>query len=891
MLEAFALRLAAMLFHMARQETDTLLGVPGGISNLQRLFSDLSTILVDAERNQICGDNGALGNWVSELRDAMYDMDNILDKWQIMYWGEGPSSPSMLESFKISLLFCCCNPGGTYKIGRKIRVLNNRLEDIMQRSQHFNFISKVVGSSRGFYLLLMVILSTGVVGDREQLECAVKHAVRHKKFLLVMDDAWSDRIWNELLRVLLNDGAPGSQVLVTTRNGGVARRMKAQLFHHIDKLNPEDCWSLLKKVVFNDGDKSEIAGLEDIGKDIVRRCDGLPLAVKVVGGLLLSKSRTRGAWMDILGHSAWSLMSGNLNNAVFLSCEELSASLKQCFLQCSLIPKGKVIRRRTIVQMWISEGFVRDDTGPQLPEDLGIEYYKELISRNLLENDTQFLDQSGWIMHDVVRSFAQYVIKDEGLLVSEGKSITSSISNLKHRRLSVSKKEVDCASFKKQKSLRTLMLFGTTRVELKFLLNKFSYLRVLHLQDADVAELPESVCYLRHLRYLGLEGTGITTIPRGIGNLKFLQHMALSRCENLMQLPDSIVKLQHLMSLDIRGTKISSILGGIGKALAIEGLEKAFAGSMVAEAKLSSKSHLISFKLRCGSTFRDKSEVENDRKEYHTQIEEVFADLCPPHCIEEIVLTGYFGHQVPKWMARMAAFQNLRLLVIRDYPCCKQLPSGLGQIPFLGYFWIRHAPSIESIGHAFFVPSLDGDATGTDETSETTEANTGTRQPCHLSCGVGVAFPKLRELVFDQVVQWREWEWDKQVQAMPVLQSLRIECCKLSRLPPGLACQARFLRKLYLVNILHLVSVENFPSLVELHLSQNPELQSVTNNSSLQKIEITNCTALEVLEDLPALWSITWDDLDAETLPEYLREVKINKLDIKCSLRLLHMIY
>ncbi|CAL4943810.1 unnamed protein product [Urochloa decumbens] len=704
MLEAFALRLAAMLFHTARQETDMLFGVPREISNLQRMFSDLSTILVYAERNHICRGNGAVGNWVSELRDAMYDMDNILDKWQIMQWGEGSSSSSMLESFKISLLFCCCNPGGTYKIGRKIQALNNRLEGIMRRSQHFDFISNVVGSSRYpdhkavkyhrkagssiirsdivgdqveqdtrmlvNYLFSQVdtcskcldnstavvvniaivgpggidkttlarmifndsaveeifdrriwlsvnqdvdetdvlqrVLSAldgnfeykGHVGDREQLECAVKHVVRHKKFLLVMDDAWSDSIWNELLRVPLNDGAPGSQVLVTTRNGGVARRMKAQLFHHIDKLNPEDCWSLLKKVVFNDGDKSEIAGLEDI----VRRCDGLPLAVKVVGGLLLSKSRTRGAWMDILGHSAWSLMSDNLNNAVFLSYEELSASLKQCFLQCSLIPKGKVIRRRTIVQMWIAEGFVRDDT--------------------------------------------------------------------------------------------------------------------------DVAELPEPVCYLRHLRYFGLEGTGITTIPRGIGNLKFLPHMTLSRCENLMQLPDSIVKLQHLMSLDIRGTKISSIvrgfrnlqnlvqlwgfptnlhnningrcsLGELGslsklKDLAIEGLEKAFAGSMVAEAKLSSKSHLISLELRCGNTFRDKSEVENDRKEYHTQIEEVFADPCPPHCIEEIVLTGYFGHQVPKWMARMAAFQNLRLLVIRDYPCCKQLPSGLGQIPFLDYFWIRH---------------------------------------------------------------------------------------------------------------------------------------------------------------------------------------------------------
>ena len=187
--------------------------------------------------------------------------------------------------------------------------------------------------------------------------------------------------------------------------------------------------------------------------------------------------------------------------------------------------------------------------------------------------------------------------------------------------------------------------------------------------------------------------------------------------------------------------------------------------------------------------------------------------------------------------------------------------------------------------------SLGCDAIGMDETSEIIETSTGIRQPYHLSCGVGVAFPKLRELVFDQVMEWREWDWDEQVQAMPVLQSLRIDSCKLRRLPPGLACQTRSLRKLCLVNILHLVSVENFPSLVELHLSQNPELQRVTNNSSLQKIEITYCPALALLEDLPALQSITWDDLDAETLPEYLREVEINKLDVKCSLRLLQMIY
>jgi hypothetical protein len=55
-----------------------------------------------------------------------------------------------------------------------------------------------------------------------------------------MDDVWSEKVWNDLLRVPLSYGAPGSRVLVTTRNDGVARGLNAQHIHRVDKLQTED---------------------------------------------------------------------------------------------------------------------------------------------------------------------------------------------------------------------------------------------------------------------------------------------------------------------------------------------------------------------------------------------------------------------------------------------------------------------------------------------------------------------------------------------------------------------------------------------------------------------------------------------------------------------------
>uniref|UniRef100_I1PER7 Disease resistance N-terminal domain-containing protein n=1 Tax=Oryza glaberrima TaxID=4538 RepID=I1PER7_ORYGL len=96
----------------------------------------------------------------------------------------------------------------------------------------------------------------------------------------------------------------------------------------------------------------------------------------------------------------------------------------------------------------------------------------------------------------------------------------------------------------------------------------------------------------------------------------------------------------------------------------------------------------------------------------------------------------------------------------------------------------------------------------------------------------------------------------------------------------------RITRKLQL----HGLSRENFPSLVELTSADNPKLQRISNSPRLRHIVVIRCPGLKVVKDLQSLRSVIWKDLDADALPEYLRETELNKLDVYCSLRLLKLI-
>ncbi|XP_020197205.4 putative disease resistance protein RGA3 [Aegilops tauschii subsp. strangulata] len=717
-------------------------------------------------------------------------------------------------------------------------------------------------------LLRRVIIEAG--GDAQSagnakatLHRSLKGALISHKTLLVMDDVWNHGAWDGVLKIPLVDVvASGSRVLITTRDEGVARRMTATWpYHHVDALAPDDAWSLLKKqVLSSEIDEYHITMLKDIGLKIIQKCGGLPLAVKVMGGFLRRRGELRRDWEQVLDDSKWSIteMPQELSYAVYLSYQDMPPHLKQCFLYYSLLPQNKTYYAHEVVALWISEGFVHGSSNDL--EELGINYYKELIYRNLIEPDKLYVNHLSCSMHDVIRSFAQYMIKDEALIVHDGDiDNLTKLHSQKFLRLSIETNrlqsgDIDWKSLQEQKSVRTLISTIQIKMKPSDLLVTFSGLRILHIESVDVAALVESLHQLKHLRYVALLNTDISVLPVNFDKMKLLQFLRLDGCKNLLNLPDSIVKLGQLRLLDLpsrcmipRGfcglTNMRRLhgfrahmdgdwcsldeLGPLSQLRFLEliHLENVSAASFAANARLGEKIHLIDVFLYCTSKLGDDGlvkEKEGVSEEEQQQIEKVFDELYPPPSVEFIHIDGYFGQLLPSWMMSTSKF-----------------------------FQVARAPCIRRVGTRFLQ-------------------------------AVATPFPSLKEMSFREMVEWEEWEWEEQVQAMPRLEKLWLINCKLRRAPPGLASNAMALKVLYVHDVQHLSYLENFPSVIELTVVRSLDLERITNLPNLQKLTITICPKLKVLGSIPALDRLVLEDYTMETLPEYMRGIKPKHFQLFC---------
>ncbi|XP_030963540.1 putative disease resistance protein RGA3 [Quercus lobata] len=188
-----------------------------------------------------------------------------------------------------------------------------------------------------------VTATTCDIQDLNLLQVKITERFGGKKIFVVLDDVWNEKynVWDHLVRIF-RCGAREIKIIVTTRSENVALVVGTLTTHYLKQLSDEECWLLFAKHAFKNGNSHEYPNPKVIGKGIIHKCKGLPLAAKTLGGLLRSKEDPR-EWEKILKSDMWDLPEGksDILPALRLSYHYLSSQVAEQYEETSkLTPLG-----------------------------------------------------------------------------------------------------------------------------------------------------------------------------------------------------------------------------------------------------------------------------------------------------------------------------------------------------------------------------------------------------------------------------------------------------------------------------------------------------------------------------------------------------------------------
>lgn len=220
-------------------------------------------------------------------------------------------------------------------------------------------------------------------GSNEELRERVYRSLKGKRYLIALDDIWDTKAWDELKRVLPDD-KNGSRIILTSRLRAVAVHASQDTPPHcLHCLSKEDSWELLiSKIFVGETCRPE---LEAIGKQIAYKCQGLPLAIVVVGGLLSKMNKKLDVWEEVSDNVASLVMeeAENCQNILALSYVYLPDHLKQCFLYMGIFPEDYEVSVKKLIWLWVAEGFIRPRFLKSL-EEVAEDYIEDLTTRSLI---------------------------------------------------------------------------------------------------------------------------------------------------------------------------------------------------------------------------------------------------------------------------------------------------------------------------------------------------------------------------------------------------------------------------------------------------------------------------------------------------------------------------
>ncbi|KMT06939.1 hypothetical protein BVRB_6g152760 [Beta vulgaris subsp. vulgaris] len=547
-------------------------------------------------------------------------------------------------------------------------------------------------------------------------------------YIVVLDDVWDCDLL-KCIDVALPSNQEGSRILMTTRNKKVAKYWKSSLYGNdyvAKRLSEEDAWELFCKRLFNNNNYPDRA-LEEVSREILAKCAGLPLVILAVAGLLATKKKSISVWKtvrDNLGHEYKKSHSSSYEDTkkiMLYSYHDLPYNLKACFLYFGMFPEDHDIEVSKLVRSWVAEALAKSE-GAYTPEEVAEDYVKDLIERGLvmkishnMKNNTMYLPTESElfetsvrihdVLHEIIREkskeldFCEFLLENSQEIDKNGKPRRFSINNISN-----SLNLQDIRTRDNACSIRNLLLNNCTNCLdlLAKLLPEFAdCLRVLHLEESEIdGHIPQVVANLHNLRLLRLRICDINNFPELVCQLINLETLDIYNRSISKPVVLNIKRLQKLKHLIINSEVIIplGVLTSLTELQTLVHVNVSESGLVKELKTLKRMRTLHVFKLdgKDLPAFCDALEGMTELRSLDVSVispselsacdfEQEHLIKSPPQKLEELVFSFVLRDRLPRWIPELHSLVCLSfeicigmdylgtLQVLEDLPSLKKL--------------------------------------------------------------------------------------------------------------------------------------------------------------------------------------------------------------------------
>ncbi|CAI9101981.1 OLC1v1000161C1 [Oldenlandia corymbosa var. corymbosa] len=432
--------------------------------------------------------------------------------------------------------------------------------------------------------IITVESNTYAMSDSD-LEQLLYRKLKGQRYLIIMDDMWSTKAWDDL-KLSFPDDKNGSRILITSRLRDVVSRISHP--YPLPALSKEESWEFLKLKLF--GKEECPQELVEIGQQIAESCHGLPLAIGAIAGFL---DRNCGKSKDLWKQTAESVSSTIINDPetkckkiLELSYDHLPDFLKACLLYIGAFPEDKDVPVWRLQWLWIAEGFVCEPESGDL-EDVAEKYLMDLTGRSLVivakrgSNGKVKACRVHDLVHDLCllkaeeerfllpisandKPYSSFEALDYGVLY-EHFNTSNSISYEQYRLSFCVDREQFVLSRPCGPFVRSLIFSAATDMspscsyDVSFISSNFERLRVLDLEHINMgSSFINGIELLIDLKYLAICGD-IESIPPSLSKLQNLEILLVKGLKKKVALPDTIWRMEKLRHVHVSNHAIFTL--------------------------------------------------------------------------------------------------------------------------------------------------------------------------------------------------------------------------------------------------------------------------------------------------------------------------------------------